>query len=171
MVRETTPSFEEHSELSALLLQEELRRQGSGTSSVKAKDEAFNVKGKPWRGFWKSNERQNQASNEEGGDLSSSHDDRRGYTSCGRGGYRGNSRGIFRGGFNNSRGKGPCYYCGKDGHIESNCRIKQHAQSMRGRGRGFSNYSRKQNSNYVEEDSSNDRRQSKDEFLLMADST
>lgn len=42
---------------------------------------------------------------------------------------------------------------------------------MRGRGRGFSNYQRSQNSNYVERNDANDGSQSREEFLLMADST
>lgn len=42
---------------------------------------------------------------------------------------------------------------------------------MRGRGRGFSNYQRSQNNNYVERNDANDGSQSREEFLLMADST
>ena len=171
MVRETTPTFEE---LSALLLQEELRRQGSGTKSSKNKDEAFTVRGRPWRGRgrggWnRNNERQNQGSHQEGGDSNSAYQERNQFVPRGRGGYRGNLRGRGRSSYTSRRG--PCYYCGKDGHVESECRIKQHAQQSRGRGRGFSNWQRQNRNNFVGEGNQNDERNYNNEFLLMASHT
>ena len=55
--------------------------------------------------------------------------------------------------------------------MESECRIKQHAQQARGRGRGFSNWQRQNRNNFVGEGSQNDERNYNNEFLLMAGHT
>lgn len=156
MVREKQLTFDE---FSGILLQEELMRKGY-SKDTKSQDQALMARSTSSRGRGRKQGRGRGRNYDSSKNSAQQQGEHKGENSTNSFGTQMNKK------------KGPCFYCAKEGHHQNECRIKQAAANIKGKGKGSYSKNDKFNkqSDKQESDSSNFAREEsdKEECSFMA---